>query len=350
MKKQIIPILICILTFTKLAYAQDDVKELQKLPREEWLKIETLPKKWQSADWDFKKVMLEKFYAPTLEEKELIETVAPKIEKKLSKAKINALVIYKTGGYTHTSILHGNYALNQMAEASNGRFKVTFSDNFDDLKLENISKYDVIIHNNTTRIDDVLIDYAKDLNQYIENGGGAVFIHAGSDCFKRNIAKGEKSPAGALFQAHPWTAGGIWAFQLESPEHRLNRAFGSRGFMCQDEVYMYKEGSFSKDESRVLVSLDMSHKANKTEKVISIAEKHERGDIFEKGNPVSWVISKGKGRVFNTNFGHRKETFWHKNIMKHLLDGIYFASGNLDADTRPSNTLTNVKIAKVSDQ
>jgi type 1 glutamine amidotransferase len=45
----------------------------------------------------------------------------------------------------------------------------------------------------------------------------------------------------------------------------------------------------------------------------------------------------GKGRVFYTNFGHREDTFSKPMILKHMLDGMQYALGDLEADATPTD-------------
>jgi type 1 glutamine amidotransferase len=53
--------------------------------------------------------------------------------------------------------------------------------------------------------------------------------------------------------------------------------------------------------------------------------------------PVSWLRKAGQGRVFYTNFGHREDTFSKPAILKHMLDGIQYALGDLEADATPTD-------------
>ena len=55
---------------------------------------------------------------------------------------------------------------------------------------------------------------------------------------------------------------------------------------------------------------------------------------------VSWIREAGKGRVFYTNLGHRNETFHNAAIVKHMLDGIQYALGDLEADATPTSKVT----------
>jgi type 1 glutamine amidotransferase len=58
---------------------------------------------------------------------------------------------------------------------------------------------------------------------------------------------------------------------------------------------------------------------------------------------MSWVRNYGRGRVFYSSFGHNKHVFWNPKILKHFLDGIQFALGDLDASTTPSNQLASAR-------
>jgi uncharacterized protein len=50
---------------------------------------------------------------------------------------------------------------------------------------------------------------------------------------------------------------------------------------------------------------------------------------------MSWIKPHGKGRVFFTAFGHSDHTFWNPKMLEHLLAGIQYALGDLEADDRP---------------
>ena len=52
--------------------------------------------------------------------------------------------------------------------------------------------------------------------------------------------------------------------------------------------------------------------------------------------PVSWIRKAGDGRVFYTNFGHREDTYRNPVILRHMLDGIQYALGDLEADAEPT--------------
>jgi type 1 glutamine amidotransferase len=61
--------------------------------------------------------------------------------------------------------------------------------------------------------------------------------------------------------------------------------------------------------------------------------------------PVSWVRKAGDGRVFYTNFGHNESTFQEPTILRHLIDGIQYALGDLEADAIPTSEIEPIEPA-----
>jgi type 1 glutamine amidotransferase len=51
---------------------------------------------------------------------------------------------------------------------------------------------------------------------------------------------------------------------------------------------------------------------------------------------MSWIRSYGKGRVFCTPLGHTDILFTSPPLVEHMLAGIQFILGDLEADTTPS--------------
>jgi hypothetical protein len=55
--------------------------------------------------------------------------------------------------------------------------------------------------------------------------------------------------------------------------------------------------------------------------------------------PISWVKAAGQGRIFYTSLGHAPATFQDAKFLRHVLDGIQFALGDLKADASASKPL-----------
>ncbi len=288
-------------------------------------------KKKEPQTWEEKKAA--RFTGPNDEQKKLIEEAVPsEATAKPAKAR-KILAMYRCEGFIHTSIPYGNHALEQMADKT-GAYSIDITDSYDVFTAGNLANYDAILFNNTTHLkpND---EQKKAILDFVNQGGGVIGIHAAAD----NFGGWDEGIAliGGIFNGHPWTAGGKWAFKNEDPKHPLNAAFGGKGFWHTDEIYWYKPESFEgRERLRILLSLDMTKKANQkpleNEKFKDMIE----GSKEDVDVAVSWCRKIGEGRLFYTNLGHRDDTFWNADVMQHLLDGIQYALGDLEADATPT--------------
>ncbi|MEM1068679.1 MAG: ThuA domain-containing protein [Planctomycetota bacterium] len=287
------------------------------------LTLALLTSSWTSAQdaWEQKKA--QRFKPVSEEQRRAIADAIPEqpTAKPLKDRRI--LVFYRCEGFVHTSIPHANVAVEEMAKKT-GAFEVDIADTYDVFTKQNLAKYDLILLNNTTHMKFPEPSQLNAFMDFVANGKGLAGFHAASDNFGRHPEA--LALVGGIFNGHPWGAGGTWAFKLNDPDHSLNAAFDGKGFWHQDEIYQYKPETYEgTDNLRVLVSLDMSKDA------VSGRIKDGPREV-----PVSWIRSAGEGRVFYTNFGHREETFKTPSIVRHMLDGIQYALGDLEADATPT--------------
>lgn len=271
--------------------------------------------------WTQKKAQSFKPLSP--EQKSAIENAVPTESTAKPKKTRRVLVFYRCEGFVHGSIPYANLAIESMGKKT-GAFTTDLADTYDVFNTENLKKYDCILLNNTTGMQFTKPEQQSAFLDFIMAGKGLAGIHAASDNFGRHPEC--RAIVGGEFGGHPWNAGGTWAFKLDDPEHVLNKAFGGKGFWHTDEIYQYKPETYEGTKVlRVLVSLDM--KQNEVSKLINDGPREV---------PVSWLRQAGEGRVFYTNFGHREDTFNKPAILKHMLDGIQYALGDLQADATPT--------------
>jgi type 1 glutamine amidotransferase len=160
----------------------------------------------------------------------------------------------------------------------------------------------------------------KAFADFVESGGGVVSIHYA-------VAANRQWPAwrdlfGATFLGHPWNEDvGV---TVEDPAHPLVAAFGGKDFRITDEIYQYGP-PFDRSTVRVLLSVDPA-RTNMGVKWIN----RKDNDLA-----LAWVKSHGKGRVFNTSFGHSQHLFYDPRIAQFYLDAVQFAAGDLPAPTAP---------------
>ncbi len=271
--------------------------------------------------------------------------VSPKAERKI-------LVFWLCEGFIHTSIPHGNFALEEMGKKTKA-YTATLSDDYAVFAPDNLAQYDLIVFNNTTRLKFPDETHRKAILDFLAAGKGVAGIHAASDNFD-NWPEA-LAMMGGIFNGHPWNAGGTWAFQLDDAKHPLNAAFGGNGFWHKDEIYQYKPETYEgKDNLRVLVSLDMSKSRNIGVLLQSKGDKAPEAPSPDAASklerPVSWLREYGGGRVFYSNFGHNESTFASAPMLKHFLDGLQYASGDLSADATPTAKMADLTVAPAPDE
>ena len=179
---------------------------------------------------------------------------------------------------------------------------------------ESLAQFDGVIFASTTG-DLPLPDLDGFLN-WIKSGKAFIGMHAATDTLKSSDAYVEM--IGGHFAGHPWNAGGEHAFVVHEPGHPVTSMFADR-FRWKDEIYQY-DLRYKPENLRVLVSLDMPASTPK-----------EPWHV-----PVAWVREYGKGRVFNTNFGHNDATWKEPMFQKHMQQGIAWALGRFDAPAEPN--------------
>ena len=226
-----------------------------------------------------------------------------------------ALVYSHASGFKHSSIPTGVKALRIMSEKT-GAFDATFTVKTDDFTPIGLAKYDMIIFNNCTHVQKAFTEDSqrKSILDFIRNGKSFVGFHSASD---GGIPQWQEytEMIGGCFAGHPWNAGGNWPFFVEDTNHPVTDAFKENEFMFSDEIYQYKE--YDRTKLRVLVSLDA-------------VKSGKKGNSKTNDYPVSWVRSYGKGRIFYSNFGHNKASWWTPFMLQHFLDGIQWAMGDVE--------------------
>jgi uncharacterized protein len=281
----------------------------------------------QDAGDPWMKKKAESFKPLTADQIQAIDKAIPEKATATPKKTRRILVFYRCEGFIHGSIPYANLAIQKIGEKT-GAYRADLADTYDVFTTENLKQYDGILLNNTTGMQFEKPEQMNAFLDFIMSGKGLAGIHAASDNFGRHPEC--RAIVGGEFGGHPWNAGGTWAFKLNDPKHVLNRAFGEKGFWHTDEIYQYKPETYVGEEVlRVLVSLDMNQ--DEVSKLI---------DDGPREVPVSWLRKAGDGRVFYTNFGHREDTFMKKMILEHILDGIQYSLGDLDADATPTAKTT----------
>ncbi len=237
----------------------------------------------------------------------------------------------------HPSVPYAAYALQHMGR-STGAYETWFSSDPEVFRRENLRQFDVVVFNNTAGVltDDESL--RNDLLDYIHGGGGFVGLHAAGATFCQwprydfFPAYGEML-GGFENGGHPWKPDEWINLKVDDPGHPVAAAFGGENFDVSDEVFQFTE-PYSRNRQRVVLSIDTARTDMGPQRRI-LPERRADGDLA-----ISWVKRYGRGRVFYTSLGHNAHLNWNPRVLRHYLDGIQFAAGDLEAATVPSAKLT----------
>ncbi|WP_371526276.1 ThuA domain-containing protein [Streptomyces sp. NBC_01283] len=225
------------------------------------------------------------------------------------------LVFSKTAGFRHDSIPEGIAAIKELG-AANG-FTVDATEDAKAFTAKNLARYDAVIWLSTTG--DVLDGKQQAAFEgYIKKGGGYVGVHAAADTEYDWPFYG--GLAGAYFQSHP----AIQPAKVRVEDHGHPSTAHLPGVWDRtDEWYNYR--SNPRDRAHVLASLD---------------ESSYTGGSMSGDHPIAWCQDYQGGRSFYTGSGHTKESFADPAYRTHLLGGIRWATGAVQADCRPEKGYT----------
>lgn len=257
------------------------------------------------------------------EEAQKIEAAAPTAAPARPAQPRRMLVFNFTRGYVHTAIPYGAKALEVMGRKT-GAFEVVHSTDMSVFSAEGLKPFDAICLNSSSQLE-FSAEARKAILDFVGSGKGIVGIHGATV----NFGDWPEGAAllGGIFDGHPWVAEGTWAVKIDDPGHPLTAPFEGRGFRISDELYRTRFAYPPRENLRVLVSIDMSDEATRTAKGIREGE---------TDYPLSWIRDYGQGRVFYTSFGHNHPVWWNPAILAHILAGVQFALGDLEADATPS--------------
>lgn len=221
----------------------------------------------------------------------------------------SVLLFTKTEGWRHASIEAGAMAVKELG--SENDFSVTWTEDSYSFAEENLANYDAVIFLNTTL--DVLNDAQQDVfENYIQNGGGFVGMHAAADTEYDWQWYGDL--VGGWFNSHPSDPNVRDATVLlvdgdhPATEHLPNE------WNRADEWYNYK---YFNEDTNTLLELDTD----------SYEGSEHPGD-----HPIAWYHEYDGGRAFYTGLGHTSESFSEEAYLQHILGGIRYAMGVADAE------------------
>jgi type 1 glutamine amidotransferase len=298
------------------------------------------------------------------------------------------LVLGKAAGFVHSSIPLGARTIEEMGKKA-GAWSATITYDAADINEQNLKQYDAIVLVSTTGefLDDpndaaATAARRKALLDFVRGGKGLAGIHAASDSYHRTAAAppsgtgragagpeggggrggaaGNPAPPalgptgfpvqapatqlgpdrevgtwpefnkmiGGFFKFH-WNDGQLITVKIDEPKHPLNAPFKGQSFQIIDETYTFGRETYSRENLRVLTSVDYA-------KMSAEDKAKEQFPRADGDYGLSWIHRDGKGRVFYEAHGHNEKVYAIKLYLEHVLAGMQYVLGDLEADDSPS--------------
>ena len=267
------------------------------------------------------------------------------------KAKKHVLVVTVTKGFRHDSIAVAEETIKQLGDTSK-QWDTDFARTDDDIKTKmtavSLKKYDAIIFANTTGV--LPLPDPKAFLAFVSGGKGFAAMHSGGDTFHQfpgdapDTVSSYVKMLGGEFVGHnrqcqisgmitdPKFPSNVrlaksQMLKMMLPQEQKNDArmgtwVRNDRWNAFDEIYLFK--NVDREHLHTLIKMD-AHPDDGS------ADAKKPGEYM-----VSWSKSYGKGRVFYTSLGHRKEMWADPLYQSHVTGGILFALGLAKGDVTPN--------------
>jgi type 1 glutamine amidotransferase len=202
---------------------------------------------------------------PTKEWVEKIKSLAPS-EATVVPAKSRRVLVFSLAtGFKHKVAPHVVEVMKVLGDQT-ATFEVVVSDDVEMFTSKKLKGFDAVVLNNVCPHPskrDLFFDALKDekraakleanLESYVKEGGGLVVIH-GAIAFQNN-SMAVSEMIGGSFDFHPKSQ--IVTLDLVDPRHPLVAGFEGKGFIHQDEPYLFKN-AYKEMNFRPLLVMDVS--------------------------------------------------------------------------------------------
>jgi uncharacterized protein len=276
---------------------------------------------------------------PTAEWTAKVHELAPE-KATVAAAERKVLVFSLHTGFKHDVIPHVDRVMEVLGKKS-GAFRATQTVDIEALTPQALGPFDVLVLNNNCSVSprrNLFLDELERNSRYrgmsdherqakadaleqsildfVAGGKGLVVIHGGLTLLNNSARFTEM--VGAAFDYHP--SNQELTLRTVNADHPLVAAFrGKEPFIHRDEPYLFK-GPYEKLNFRPLLRLEVE------------GIKDPKGQIGKMARYVAWIKPYEKGRVFYCSPAHFPESYQSATLLRFLLDGIQYASGDLKCD------------------
>ncbi len=185
------------------------------------------------------------------------------------------------------------------------------------VNADSLKKFDVVLFFTTGN--PLTADELKDLTAWVKAGGAFTGTHCATDTLYKTTYG---DLIGGYFKTHP--AIQKVKLKIEDPKHPA--AVGiTDGMDWTDEYYVFTDAPYSREKLHIIMSIQAD-----------TFKPNPNGGRADNDYAVSWCREEGKGKVFYTSLGHRKEVWQDEKFQKHLFGGLAWATGQAKGDATPT--------------
>lgn len=257
-------------------------------------------------------------------------------------------------GFSHASIPLAARTIEALGSRT-GAWNTVISYALTDWTAVNLQSYDAIVLISTTGTflddDDAMATAArrKALLDFVRGGKGLVAIHASTDSYHSQGNGGDplwpefNQMINGYFKWH-WLYPTQIVMKVEDVNSPINTPFTRAGrgggprtaagpdvLAIVDEVYTYAMGSWNRSKAHVLTSIDYAKMPAEVKAQEAADGRRTDGDYV-----LSYIQKEGNGRVFVELLGHHESIYKQRPMLEHILAGVQYAIGDLQADDSPA--------------
>ena len=263
----------------------------------------------------------------------------------------HVLVLCRAVGWVHTSIPLAAKMVEYLGDKT-GAWVTTITYDAAAITPENLQHYDAVFLDSTTGefLDDPSDKGATDMRRralldFVKGGKGLAGIHAATDSYHSSQPETPANPApgqtgtwpefnqmiGGYFKFH-WSYPTLIPVKVDDPSSPLTSMYPAHGYAIVDETYTFPQDSFSRKRVHVLTSINYAKMSAEDKAKEPAATKRTDGDYA-----LSYIQRVGAGRVFYEAHGHDEKVYSTRPFILHMLAGIQYVLGDLQADDSPSS-------------
>jgi type 1 glutamine amidotransferase len=187
--------------------------------------------------------------------------------------------------------------------------KTVGPENMGRINKETLRNFDIVLFFTTGN--PMTESETRDLVDWVKAGGAFAGTHCATDTLYGDAAYGNL--IGAYFRGHPQIQ--QIKVHVEEPYHPAAAGF-TDGMPFTDEMYVFRDAPYNRDKLHVILSIEKGS--------FNMGKNLVRAD---GDYAISWTHPEGKGRVFYTSLGHRREVWKDERYQKHLFGGLTWALG-----------------------